>query len=121
MYDLIDRPTALVPAFEREVLLAMRRWVHAMTLAGVSPAGAGEDAFGEAMGALDRGSRDTLVVERPCAPTVSETEAVILGIWRLVDADRLADAKAAALGLVDAPHAGRMIAAMVRASGRFPH
>ena len=119
MYDLIDRPVDELPAFERRVLDRTRRWVHALTLAGAEPAGAAADPFDTAMRALDRGSADTLVIGRPCHSTVNETEAVLLGLWRLVAADRLGAARAAAAGLVDDRAAAAMIGAMVRAAERF--
>lgn len=122
MYDLIDRSVADLPAFERRVLGAMRRWVHALTIAGAAPVPlAGEDeAFDAVMRALDRGSAETLVFQRPCHATVEETEAVVIGLWRLARADRIAAARAAAAALVDADAAQAMVAAMVRsvAAGR---
>lgn len=116
MYDLIDRPVAELPAFEGRMLAGMRRWVHALTLAGAVPAAApDQEAFDDAMRALDRGSTDTLVFQRPCHSTVEETEAVVLGLWRLVRADRLATAHAAAGALVHAGEVRAMVSAMVRA------
>ena len=116
MYDLLDRPVAELPAFEGRVLDRTRRWVHALTLAGQAPRPlADEDAFDAAMRALDAGSTGTLVFQRPCHLTVEETEAVLLGLWRLVRADRIAAARAAAAGLVDAGAARPLVAAMVRA------
>jgi hypothetical protein len=112
MYDLIDRPVADLPVFEQEVLQDMRRWVHALTLAGAPPEAAKEPAFGAAMRALNDGSTDDLVIQRPCFPVVEETEAVLLGLWRLVRAGRLASARAAAEALVDPAHARVMVAAM---------
>jgi hypothetical protein len=115
MYDLLDRPVADLPAFERGLLDRTRRWVHALTLAGTAPAPAGrEEAFDVAMRALDAGSTETLVFQRPCHSTVEETEAVLIGLWRLVRADRLAAARHAAASMMDAAHARTMIAAMVR-------
>jgi hypothetical protein len=119
MYDLIDRSVADLAPFERSVLDAVRRWVHALTLAGVPGAVSADDPFDAAMRALDGGSGEMLVIQRPCFSTVSETEAVLLGLWRLVAADRLADARRAAMGLVTAPAASAMIAGMVRAAARF--
>lgn len=117
MYDLLDRPVADLPAFERRVLDRMRRWVHALTLAGHAPAPAVEEqAFDGAMRALDAGSTETLVFQRPCHSTVEETEAVVIGLWRLVRADRIGAARQAAAGLVDAAAARALIAAMVRAT-----
>lgn len=123
MYDLLDRPVAELPAFEGRVLARTRRWVHALTLAGTAPAvtaAVDEEAFDAAMRALDRGSLETLVFQRPCHSTVEETEAVVLGVWRLVHADRIAAARATAAALVDADSARVMVAAMVRsvANGR---
>ncbi len=116
MYDLIDRPVAELPAFEGRMLDGMRRWVHALTLAGSAPTPAPEhEAFDDAMRALDRGSSDTLVFQRPCHSTVEETEAVVLGIWRLVRADRIAAARNAGAALVDPVEARAMVSAMVRA------
>ena len=127
MYDLIDRPVADLPRFEHVVLDETRRWVHALTLAGATPmvpAGFADHGgpavartFDSLMRDLDQGSTDTLVFERPCHSTVSETEAVVLGLWRLVRADRIAAARAAATGLVDDASAGRIVAAMVRVVG----
>lgn len=127
MYDLIDRPVADLPRFEQVVLAETRRWVHALTLAGAAPAkpsgfvdhGGAPVAlrFDALMRDLDQGSTDTLVFERPCHSTVSETEAVMLGLWRLVRADRIAAARAAATGLVDDDSARRIVAAMVRIVG----
>ncbi len=114
MYDLIDRPIATLPAFERGLLERMRRWVHALTLAGAAPAAAtGDDAFDAAMRALDTGSVETLVFQRPCHAVVDETEAVVLGMWRLVRADRLAAASTAAAALVNPAAARTLVSAMV--------
>ena len=116
MYDLIDRPVAELPIFEGRMLAGMRRWVHALTIAGTAPEpAAADEAFDAAMRLLDRGSTDTLVFQRPCHSTVEEVEAIVLGLWRLVRADRIAAARAAAAGLVDRDHAGALITAMVRA------
>ena len=117
MYDLLDRPVAELPAFEGRVLQRMRRWVHALTIAGQAPSPSAQDeAFDAAMRALDAGSTDTLVFQRPCHSTVEETEAVVLGLWRLVRADRIAAARDAASGLVDTDAARPLVAAMVRAT-----
>lgn len=116
MYDLLDRPVAELPAFEARVLDRMRRWVHALTVAGHAPvASAQEEGFDAAMRALDAGSTDSLVFQRPCHSTVEETEAVVLGLWRLVRADRIAVARRAAAGLVDDDATRPLIAAMMRA------
>ena len=116
MYDLLDRPVVGLPAFERRTLTAMRRWVHALTLAGSAPArGDPDEAFDAAMRALDAGSTETLVFQRPCHATVEETEAVVLGLWRLVRVDRIAAARDAAAALVDASGARATVAAMMRA------
>jgi hypothetical protein len=115
MYDLLDRPVADLPAFERGLLDRTRRWVHALTLAGAAPtAPQGEEAFDAVMRALDAGSSETLVFQRPCHATVEETEAVVIGLWRLVRADRLVAAQSAAGAMLDAANARAMIAAMVR-------
>lgn len=119
MYDLIDRPVDGLAPFERRVLDRTRRWVHALTLAGADAGGAAADPFDAAMRALDRGSADTLVIGRPCHSAVNETEAVLLGLWRLVAADRLGAARAAAAGLVDERSAAAMVGAMVRAAAGF--
>lgn len=119
MYDLIDRPVTELASFERSVLDAVRRWVHALTLAGLPASEREADPFEAAMRALDEGSAETLVIQRPCFSTVSETEAVLLGLWRLVAADRLADARRAATGLVSRQAASAMIGGMVRAVERF--
>lgn len=116
MYDLIDRPVADLPRFERGVLDRMRRWVHALTVAGTAPGGdVGDEPFDAAMRALDRGSTETLVFQRPCHSTVEETEAVMLGLWRLVRADRIGAARAGAAALVDADAARSLVAGMTRA------
>ena len=122
MYDLIDRLVSDLPAADRALLGATRAWVHQLTMAGAgTPAaadalGSGSAAFDAAMRALDEGSTDTLVFERPCQARVSETEAVWLGIWRLVRADRLGAAQASIGALADAGAARTITAAMVRAS-----
>jgi hypothetical protein len=116
MYDLIDRPVATLGAFDRGILDRMRRWVHALTLAG--PAAAPEpsgNAFDDAMRTLDRGSTETLVFQRPCHSTVEETEAVVIGLWRLIRDDRIGAANGAAMALVSAEFARPMVAAMIRA------
>jgi hypothetical protein len=129
MYDLIDRPVADLPPFERFLLRATRAWVHALTLAGAPEAATsggfvdhgGADAataFDTAMRVLDRGSTDTLVFQRPCHATVEETEAVVMALWRLVRDDRIAPARAAATGLVGG-EAGALVSAMVRAAGQL--
>ncbi len=125
MYDLIDRPVADLPAFERYLLDATRKWVHALTLAGVpatATAGGFADHGGETacaafdlvMRAMDEGSAETLVFQRPCHSSVEETEAVVLGLWRLVRADRIAAAQAAAAALVDGAAARTVVAGMIR-------
>jgi hypothetical protein len=120
MYDLIDRPTADLAAEDARLLRATRAWVHQLTMVGAgSPAaaetlGGGSDAFDRAMRALDEGSSETLVFERPCDPTVSELEAMWLSIWRLVRADRLRAAREALTTLADERSAGVIVAAMVR-------
>jgi hypothetical protein len=122
MYDLIDRLVSELPAADRALLGATRAWVHQLTMAGAgTPAaadalGGGSAPFDAAMRALDEGSTDTLVFERPCQARVSETEAVWLSIWRLVRADRLGAAQASLAGLADAGSARTITAAMVRAS-----
>lgn len=124
MYDLIDRPVAALPATDRRLLDATRAWVHQLTMAGAgTPAaaeklGRGSDAFDAAMRALDEGTSETLVFERPCHSTVSETEAMWLAVWRLVRADRLGHARAALGALADAPAVATVLAAMVRAAAR---
>jgi len=129
MYDLIDRPVADLPPFERFLLNATRAWVHALTLAGAPQAATaggfadrgGEDAataFDAAMRVLDQGSTETLVFQRPCHSTVEETEAVVIALWRLVRDDRIAPARVAAAALVGG-QAGALVSAMVRAAGRL--
>ena len=120
MYDLLDRPVDTLATADRHLLDAMRAWVHALTLAA-QPAAAvaprftdGGTAFDAAMRVLERDSTGTLVFQRPCHSTVEETEAVVLGLWRLVRGDRLAPALATARLLVgDA--AGAFVGAMQRA------
>ncbi len=127
MYDLIDRLVSDLPAADRALLGATRAWVHQLTMTGSGAStppiaealGGGSNAFDAAMRALDEGSTGTLVFERPCQARVSETEAVWLGIWRLVRADRLGAAQASLAGLAglaDAGAARGITAAMVRAS-----
>lgn len=124
MYDLIDRPVSDLPTVERRLLDATRSWVHQLTLAGVGTPAAAEklggasEAFDAAMRALDDGSADTLVFERPCHSTVSETEALWLALWRLVRADRLLHAKAALLGFVRVEAAAKVLAPMMRVAAR---
>lgn len=121
MYDLLDRPIATLDINDRATLGAMRAWVHALTLAG-EPSSAvaarfadGGGAFDAAMRLLDRASVETLTFQRPCHSTVEEDEAVVLGLWRLVHADRLPAALATARLLVgDA--AGAMVAALQRSA-----
>ena len=116
MYDLLDRPTCELPAFERDLLDATRRWVHALTTAGRAPdADRRESAFDRVMGTLDAGSTEELVIQRPCHATVEETEAVILGLWRLVRAARQGDARATAALLGGGGHADGLVDAMAEA------
>lgn len=121
MYDLLDRPVADLPAADRLLLDATRAWVHALTLAGepaaaVAPRfGDGGSAFDAAMRVLDAESIGTLTFQRPCHSTVEETEAVVLGLWRQVLADRLPTALATARLLVGAG-AASLVAAMQRAA-----
>ena len=118
MYDIIDRPVADLPAPERETLGRIRRWVHALTVAGIGSVSEPDDGFDRAMRALDEGSSDLLVIQRPCHSTVEETEAVLLGLWRLVRADRLVDARAVADGLVSRDHVAPLLAGLTRAAAR---
>ncbi|PAX09452.1 hypothetical protein [Sphingomonas lenta] len=124
MYDLIDRPVAELPTADRRLLAATRAWVHQLTMAGeASPAaaeslGRGSAAFDAAMRALDEGSSETLVFQRPCHPTVSETEAMWLAVWRLVRADRLGHAKGALGALADEAAVPAVLAALVRAAAK---
>jgi hypothetical protein len=111
MYDLVDRPVADLPRFERDTLDAMRRWVHALVLAGPSAA-AGGTPFGGVMRLLDTHSADDLAIARPCAPAVAEDEAVLLGLWRLVRDRRDAPAHATAALLVGADQAAAVVTAM---------
>jgi hypothetical protein len=122
MYDLLDRPIDTLADTDRQLLGAMRAWVHALSLAGepaAAVAGRFEDggtAFDAAMRVLDADSVGTLTFQRPCHATVEETEAVILGLWRLVSADRLPAALGTARLLVgDA--APTFIAAIQRTIG----
>ena len=116
MYDLLDRPICELPAVERGILDATRRWVHAATLAGDAFVQDRRDAFGKVMRALHDGSMESLLIQRPCYDTVEETEAVILSIWRMVRAGRMASASSAAELLVDRVHGRAMIAAMACAN-----
>lgn len=104
MYDLIDRPVHELPTFERGVLDRARRWVHAFSMAGTEGVGDSDDALSVAMHALDRGSAADIVLQRPCFATVEESEAVLLGLWRLVRDGRLATARGVAESLVDERH-----------------
>jgi len=123
MYALIDRPVALLGAEDRFLLDAMRAWVHALTLAGdpgravargfeARGLAARQAAFDDAMRALDRGSADTLTFQRPCHATVEEDEAIVLGLWRLVQGDRIGDARRAAARLLTAGAARDLVRAM---------
>lgn len=121
MYDLLDRPVTTLSDKDRTTLDAMRAWVHALTLAG-EPATAvaarfadGGSAFDAAMRLLDSGSTETITFQRPCHSTVEEDEAVVLGLWRLVAADRLPAALAAA-GLLVGDAAPEFVAAIQRAA-----
>jgi hypothetical protein len=123
MYALVDRPVALLGKEERFLLDAMRAWVHALTLAG-DPAraiaggfearglAARQNVFDDAMRTLDSGSTDTLTFQRPCHATVEEDEAIVLGLWRLVQGDRIGDACAAAARLVTPAAARDLVRAM---------
>ncbi len=113
MYDLIDRPIADLPAFERGVIDVTRRWVHAFSVAGM-PVVDGPDALNDAMHALDRGSAQDIVIPRPCFATVEETEAVIVGLWRLVRDGRSDAAYALAAGLVDDDHVDALLGGIAR-------
>ena len=127
MYDLIDRPLVDLPAADRRLLGATRAWVHQLTMVGAgSPAaavslGGGSDAFDAAMRALDEGSSKTLVFERPCHSTVSETEALWLAIWRLVVSDRVSDARGALHALADASAVPSVLRMVVRAAAKLQH
>lgn len=113
MYDLLDRPIQSLRPFERTVLSATRRWVHALTVAGPAATPIEDPAFHDVMELLERRSTDTLVLQRPCHPVVEETEAVLLGLWRLVRADRLGAAHGLACTLVDRASAGRLISSIM--------
>ncbi|GAN53325.1 hypothetical protein [Tanticharoenia sakaeratensis] len=84
MYDLIDRPVRDLPPFERTVLLATRRWTHALSLAGSAPLHIGGSAFSDVMTRLHDASRMTLVIRAPCHDAVDDAEAIIVNLWRLV-------------------------------------
>lgn len=112
MYDLIDRPIATLPVFDRRMLDRMRRWVHAFSIAGATGIDGADDPLTRAMHALDQGSVDDLVIQRPCFATVDETEAVILSLWRLVRDDRGENVRPLAAMLVDTSHAGALLDAM---------
>ena len=104
MYDLVDRPVADLPLFERTILHRLRRWVHAFSLAGHDAPNPSGDAFSAAMIALDRGSVADIVLQRPCFATVEEPEAVLIGLWRLVRDGRANAARALSASLVNALH-----------------
>ena len=116
MYDYLDRPVSELPTAERALLRAMRAWVHALTLAGAPSPVEGDDSFDAAMRLLDRDSTGTLEFQRPCHVIVEETEAVVLGLWQLVVADRLPAALATARLLVRPEAAAGFVAAIQRAA-----
>ena len=109
MYDLIDRPIADLPAFERGVVMSTRRWVHAFSIAGANAVEGTQAALSDAMHALDRGSAEDIVIPRPCFATVEETEAVIVGLWRLVRDGRSDAAYSLAASLVDGDHVDALL------------
>jgi hypothetical protein len=121
LYDLIDRPVADLPTLDARMLAATRAWVHRLTMAGTADVaaadslGAGGRDLDAALRALDAGSTEVIAFERPCAPAVSETEAVWLSIARLVRADRLVAARAALEGMADPASARTILAGLVRA------
>ena len=115
MYDLIDRPIADLPAFERAVVESTRRWVHAYSTAGARAIVGEATALSDAMRALDRGSAADIVIPRPCFATVEETEAVIVGLWRLVRDGRSDAAYALAGALVDDDHVDALLGGIARA------
>jgi len=118
MYDLMDRKVADLRNTDRLMLDAMRAWVHTLTLAGEpkrAVAGRfidGGSSFDAAMTILDRFSGETLSFQRPCHPEVEETEAVLLGLWRLVLDGRDRDATATAGLLVDGDAATNLVRTM---------
>ena len=114
MYDLIDRPIADLPSFERGVVVSTRGLVHAFRIAGTGSVDATASALGDAMHALDRGSADDIVIPRPCFATVAETEAVIVGLWRLVRDGRSDAAYALAGALVDDDHVDALLGGIAR-------
>ena len=115
MYDLIDRPVGELPAFERGVVHSTRRGVHAFSTGGADAADARHGAISDAMHALDRGSADDIVIPRPCFAIVEETEAVIVGLWRLVRDGRSDAAYAIAGALVDDDHVDALLGGIARA------
>ncbi len=114
MYDLIDRPVSALPAFERGIVESIRRWVHAFSIAGAATAGGASTALDDAMQALDRGSANDIVIPRPCFATVEETEAVIVGLWRLVRDGRSDAAYEVAGALVDGDHVDPLLGGIAR-------
>ena len=114
MYDLIDRPIAELPAFERGIVDSTRRWVHAFSLAGSGAIEGAHSALSDAMYALDRGSAEDIVIPRPCFATVEEIEAVIVGLWRLVRDGRSDAAYALAGSLVDDDHVDALLGGIAR-------
>jgi hypothetical protein len=118
MYDLLDRAVQDLRTPDRLMLDAMRAWVHTLTLAGEpkrAVAGRfidGGSSFDAAMNILDRFSGETLSFQRPCHPMVDETEAVLLGLWRLVLDGREQDATATAGLLIDRDAAPDLVRAM---------
>lgn len=118
MYDLMDRKVAELRTPDRLMLDAMRAWVHTLTLAGEpkrAVAGRfidGGSSFDAAMTILDRFSGETLAFQRPCHPHVEETEAVLLGLWRLVLDGRDRDATATATLLVNGEAAPDLVRTM---------
>lgn len=112
MYDLIDRPVRDLPSFERHLLDAMRRWAHAFSVTNGGAMRGAEDAMSVVMRALDRGSSDDIVINRPCFTRVDESEAVLLGLWRMVRDGRPQLARAIAETLVDNRHAAALLNGM---------
>lgn len=111
MYDVIDRPVDQLAAAERATLMAIRRWVHAFSTVGAA-ADTADDPFAAAMAMLDQGSSDDLAIGRPCQPIVGESEAVLLGLWRLVRTGNVPAAGRLAAMIVDAPRAAPLVAAI---------
>ncbi|MHB8283893.1 MAG: hypothetical protein ACYDD1_04380 [Caulobacteraceae bacterium] len=92
MYDLVDRKVSDLSSFDRAVLARTRLWVHALTVMGTVRHDA-DDKFSAAMQSMDTGSVEAMLIQPPCFSWVSENEAVLISLWRLVHTRRLKEAR----------------------------